>query len=99
MTEGDVLVCLSTYDGWQALRQKVEWAGCASSLSVRVHNCHAVLRSHMSAWMGEEVDGLAQLDKNGLLILKTYFYALHFLCIHFTNFCWMLQNARLWDLQ
>lgn len=36
----------------------VEWAGCASSLSVRVHNCHAVLGSHMSAWMGDEEDGL-----------------------------------------
>lgn len=53
---------VSVYLGWLAGAEAevcwVEWAGCASSLSVRVHNCHAVLRSHMSAWMGEEEDGL-----------------------------------------
>lgn len=63
----------------------MEWAGCASSLSVRVHNLPcSVKKPHVC--MDGRRRRRAQLDKNGLLILKTYSYAFHLFNIHFTIF-------------
>lgn len=88
MTEGDVFVCLSTYDGWQVLRQEkgAGWSGLAVPvLSVRVHNLPcSVKKPHVC--MDGRRRRRAQLDKNGLLILKTYSYAFHLFNIHFTIF-------------